>query len=73
MALKTLATKGCSLKPVLSVLESNLTLMMCIAEAFSVSQICQSKVEKILNQFIDKLNLPWKFEIYCLFQISRGD
>ena len=31
------------------------------------------KVEKILNQFIDKLNLPWKFEIQCLFQISRGD
>ena len=33
----------------------------------------QVKVEKILTQFIDKLNLPWKFEIQCLFQISRGD
>ena len=31
------------------------------------------KVEKILNQFIDKLDLPWKFEVDNKFQISRGD
>ena len=30
-------------------------------------------VEKILNQVIDKLNLPLKFEIDNKFQISRGD
>ena len=28
------------------------------------------KVEKILDQFINKLNLPWKFEIDNEFQIN---
>ena len=34
---------------------------------------CKAKVENIFNQFIDKLNLPYKFEIDNEFQISRGD
>ena len=32
-----------------------------------------TKVVKILNQFIDKLNLPWKFKIDNKFQISGGN